>query len=368
MNTFITKKNFSPINVKNKGVQKNRAFVALFKRFISKRLLLILAVFFLSFLVLTHPSLPKKAVTDSLLYCLTNLIPSLFPFMIAGELLIYAGFPSICQRRLGKIFQMIFGISGKGTAAFIIGAFCGFPVGGKTAVTLYQSGDISIEDAEKLSGICNNCGIGFLISGVGAGLWGSLSFGIILYLSQIFAAILTGVLLFGIPYRKSAPQFSVNPIRNVSSPQTQVHALRSPENAFSLSGAVSSAVTSSFSALLKVIGLVMFFEIALSVIGNLLCAYSVPTLLTSVIFAFTEITAGTKSLYSLSLLVPSFYLSLAKILTFTFSAFGGISVYMQFCAIAIPAGVETGTYIKTKLVQAAFSTLIGTVFVFFGTI
>ena len=364
MNTFTLKKNFTLTDKTLLSKQKNKTEAA-------KKLLLTLSVFLLSFAVLSHPSLQKSAVTDSLSFCFKTLIPSLFPFMGAGELLILAGFPSLCEKGLGKAFEKIFGINGKGTAAFVIGAFCGFPVGGKAAISLYLSGDLKKEEAEKLIGICNNCGIGFLISGVGAGLWGSISFGVILYLCQLFSAVITGFFLFGIKKEKKTHYPSEKSYQRHSdfsehtpSPST----LGSPQTDFSLSGAISSAVSSSVTAMLKVIGFVVFFEIILSLLGTFLTTYGASQILTSLVFAFTEITSGTKSLFSLSLLSSPALKALAKILTFTFSAFGGLSVYMQLCAIAIPEGVGTGAYIKTKLMQAFACTLLGAACVTIGMV
>ncbi len=305
--------------------------------------------------LLTHPRISFTAVEGALTLCLKTLIPSLFPFMIAGELLITSGFPDTVQRFLGKIFHRVFGLNGKGAAAFVIGAFCGFPVGAKTAVSLYTSGDISKEDAERLSGISNNAGLGFLISGVGAGIWGNITFGVALYVSQIISAVITGAILFG-SRRKSEIK---TPVSRMST---------HTEKDFSLSGARSDAVSSAALSMLKVIGFVVFFEVMLSALSEALLSVGVNTLTVSLVCAFTEISSGAKALYSLALFPSQLWTAAAKILTFTFSAFGGLSVYMQYCAFACPAGLSTKAYLKTKLTQAAVCTLIGVALVLFGKI
>lgn len=305
--------------------------------------------------LLTHPRTSFNAVDGALRLCLKTLIPSLFPFMIAGEILILSGFPDTAQRCLGKNFYRIFGLDGKGAAAFVIGAFCGFPVGAKTAVSLYTSGDITKEDAERLAGISNNAGLGFLVSGVGAGIWESAELGVFLYLAQLIAAILTGTLLFGLKKRRSGS--TANDGYDVTHNED-----------FTLSGAVSSAVSSATMSILKVIGFVVFFEVMLSALSEVLISVGVSTLTVSLICAFTEISSGVKYLHALSLIPSPLWTAAAKILTFTFSAFGGLSVYMQYCAFATPVGLSTKTYLKAKLTQAAICTLIGTVLVLFGVI
>ena len=305
--------------------------------------------------LLTHPRVSFNAVEGALNLCLKTLIPSLFPFMVAGELLLLSGFPDTAQRYFGKTFNKVFGLNGKGAAAFVIGAFCGFPVGAKTAASLYASGDISREDAEKLSGICNNAGLGFLVSGVGAGIWGSTKLGALIYLSQIISAILAGALLFG--SQKNGSTGTAKDGYDVTHNKD-----------FTLSTALSSAVSSASLSMLKVIGFVVFFEVMLSAFSEVLILAKANTLTVSLICAFTEISSGVKSLHTLSLLPSPLWTKAAKILTFTFSAFGGLSVYMQYCAFATPAGLGTGTYLKTKLTQAALCTLIGTALVLFGII
>ncbi len=312
-------------------------------------------VFIFAAYLLTHPRTSFTAVEGALKLCFKTLIPSLFPFMIAGELLILSSFPDTAQRCLGKTFHRIFGLDGKGAAAFVIGAFCGFPVGAKTAVSLYTSGDIAKEDAERLSGISNNAGLGFLVSGVGAGIWGCAELGIFLYLSQLIAAILTGVLLFGFKKRRSG-----------STANDGYDVTRNKD--FTLSGALSSAVSSATLSVIKVIGFVVFFEVMLSALSEVLISVGASTLTVSLICAFTEISSGVKSLHALSLLPSPLWTTAAKILTFTFSAFGGLSVYMQYCAFATPVGLNTRTYLKTKLTQAAICTFIGAVLVLFGII
>ncbi len=309
---------------------------------------------FVSYL-LTHPRVSFAAVESALTLCLKTLIPSLFPFMIAGELLINSGFPDAMQKLTGKIFHRVFGLNGKGASAFVLGAFCGFPVGAKTAVSLYASGDISKEDAEQLSGISNNAGLGFLISGVGAGIWGSVTFGASLYISQLLSAVITGAVLFGFRGRTGGyvPEIRTN--------------MRAQKD-FSLSGALSDAVSAAAFSMLKVIAFVVFFEVMLSALSEALVSVGANALTVSFICAFAEISSGVGALHSLTLFPSPLWSVAAKILTFTFSAFGGLSVYMQYCAFACPMGLSTKAYLKAKLTQAAVCTMIGAALVLFGII
>lgn len=261
-------------------------------------------------------------------------------------------FPYVLEKYLGKPFYRVFGIDGKGAAAFVIGAFCGFPVGAKTAVSLYLSGNIKKEDAERLSGISNNAGLGFLVSGIGIGIWGSAVFGAAIYTTQLLSAFLTALFLFGISKKRSSEAAILNMEKSPT------------KRDITLSEALSNAISSSALSMLRVVGFVVFFEILISSLSYALSSAGAGPLTVSIISAFAEITAGAKSLNQLSAIHSVTYLYAAKILTFTLSAWGGLSVYMQFCAFACPAGLSTKVYLKAKLLQSFLSTLIGSALVF----
>ena len=345
---FFPIENFSFTEIKNNALPRNKE-KTLQKKRTAVKILLFFSVFLTSAYLLLHPSTAFNAVFDALLFCVKTLVPALFPFMIAGEIIILSGFPMICEKIFGKLFYRVFGISGKGASAFIVGAFCGFPVGAKTAVSLYESGEIEKKDAEKLSGICNNGGIGFIISGIGAGIWQNPRFGILLYLSQILSAVITGFFLFGMNKKEKSV-----PLRS--------DAKDTSEKNFNLSEVLSKAISTSVLSILKVIGFVVFFELILTVLSEILLLAGANSYIVSLICTVTEISSGAKSLHNLSFLNPSSS-NMAKILTFSLCAWGGFSVFMQFCAFAYPSGIGTKKYLKSKFVQSIVCTLIGTVLV-----
>ena len=348
MNTYAVKKNFTVSEAKSLRCAEKTS-----KKHIrtAKRLTVWGAVILTVSYLLLHPELSPRAVNDALIMSVKALIPSLFPLMIAGELLIASGFPSATEKHLGKTFGRLFGINGSGAGAFIIGTFCGFPVGARTAVALYESGRLDKTDAERLSGISNNAGLGFLVSGVGGILWQSTAFGLALYLSQLLAAVITGVLLFGIMGRRNNTQMTAKE--------------QAPERDFSLSEAFTSAILNALSSMLKVIALTTFFIVFLTVLSDILLGLGASDITLTVISAFTEISSGMTALRSLSAACET-HAALSKVLSFTFSAFGGLSVYMQYCAFASPLKLNTATYVKTKLTQSFFCTLIGLILVTLG--
>lgn len=71
--------------------------------------------------------------------------------------------------------------------------FGGYPVGARGIAALRENGSISEEEADRMLNFCVNTGPAFVISAVGASLLGNLQIGIILFTSQIIAAIILGI-------------------------------------------------------------------------------------------------------------------------------------------------------------------------------
>ena len=107
-------------------------------------------------LMLRNSGIAIEYLKNGLGLCAKNVIPSLFPFMVLSELIVAFGAGDMISSVIGRPVGKIFGISGKGSTAFILGAVCGFPIGARTALRLYDSGAISKRDCELLLTFTNN--------------------------------------------------------------------------------------------------------------------------------------------------------------------------------------------------------------------
>ncbi|MEG1778158.1 MAG: sporulation protein, partial [Angelakisella sp.] len=99
---------------------------------------------------------------------------------------------------IGRFFEapmrLLFGVPGACAPAFILGIIGGYPVGAKTALTLYQNRLCSKTEAERLLAFCNNCGPAFILGTVGSAVFGDMRVGILLYASHILASIAVGII------------------------------------------------------------------------------------------------------------------------------------------------------------------------------
>ena len=120
-------------------------------------------------------------------------IPSSFPFMVISDLYVAYGRPEKI-RLIKNAFTHLFGIGNAGIAPFICGNVGGFPIGAKLCSDAYESGILSINEAERLMPLSNNPSLAFVIGGVGIGMYGNIRIGILLYISILIATVICGIL------------------------------------------------------------------------------------------------------------------------------------------------------------------------------
>jgi sporulation integral membrane protein YlbJ len=145
--------------------------------------------------LLLCPDAALKSAKYGLTLCADVIVPSLLPFFVAAALLNELGLPRYLGRRLTPIMSRLFGVSGAGACAFILGITGGYPLGAAAIADMRSRGDIGREEAENLLGFCNNSGPAFIIGAAGVGVFSSSGAGVLLYFSHAAAALMTGILL-----------------------------------------------------------------------------------------------------------------------------------------------------------------------------
>ena len=125
----------------------------------------------------------------------TAVVPSLFPFFIATELLGYTNLIPKLGKIFEKIMKPIFNVPGEGSYAFIMGLISGYPVGAKIVSNFRQEGICTKEEAERLVSFTNNSGPLFIIGTVGCMLFGDTRTGVLLLLTHILACISVGFVM-----------------------------------------------------------------------------------------------------------------------------------------------------------------------------
>ena len=159
------------------------------------RRLLSLLVLFTAMGILVFPSQSADSARTGIELCLNTVIPSLFPFMVISCAMINSGILNSVSKLLQPLMKL-FNINKNCSQTFVLGLISGYPIGTKSAISLYQNNLCSKAEGERLLTFCNNTSPAFILVTVGMGIYKSLSVGIMLLLAQTVSAILTGI-VFG---------------------------------------------------------------------------------------------------------------------------------------------------------------------------
>lgn len=144
--------------------------------------------------LIAWPAQSAAAVREGMALCANVVIPSLFPFFVLASLVVELGLSRCLGRLLHPIMAPLFRVNGACAAALALGFVGGYPVGARTAIQLYQQGQCSKTEAERLLAFCNNSGPAFILGAVGAGVFGSGRAGLALYLCHMAASLMVGLL------------------------------------------------------------------------------------------------------------------------------------------------------------------------------
>lgn len=275
-------------------------------------------------LLLISPKASIEYMRASLALCVKSLVPSLFPFMIISDFLISGCALSFIRAVLSVPISKAFGLSGDGACAALLGLVCGFPIGAKCALRLYNEKKISHAELSHIMSFCNIPSSAFVCGTVSVML-GSAKLGIILYVSLLLSSLVIGLVGRGVyKYDRIPPSSATSP----SEPVT----------------AFTSAVTSSVPVMLNVCAYVVFFSVVIGYIKSLCTALNLPDAVSVLLSGLLEISGGMSSLYPLpTLLIPptaAFFLG-----------FSGLSVCFQIWSIDKNRCISRKIFIFQKLIQ-----------------
>ena len=281
-------------------------------------------------LILRNSDAAIEYMGRGLTLCARTVIPSLFPFMVVSELLVSSGAGEALGRLFSGVMRWVFGVSGAGASAVFLGSACGFPVGARTAVGLLDRGVISKSECEHLLTFVSNPSSAFLISAVGAGLYGNRRLGVALYLVVLSCGLFTGFLARFCLRRTG--DFAEHPHF-----PSGLH----PGGVETFTGAVSGAA----SGMLTVCAYVIFFSAITGTIGQIAEGRGLFGEVGYVLLCgLLEMTGGIGGASALSG-------NWALILTAAFAGWSGVSVHCQVMTLCGGRGLSFKPYLLAKGVQ-----------------
>ena len=288
-----------------------------------------------------YPGQCMQTVRQSLDLCARTIVPSLFPFFVLSGMVVELGMANCLGRLLRGVMRPLFRVGGAGAAALVLGLVGGCPVGARTAIELYRTGQCSRAETERLLAFCNNSGPAFILGVVGAGVFGSGRAGLVLYLVHIAASLCVGVLFRFYGRAGEGPRVSVK--------QT-VKTVR-------FSAAFTGSVSSALMGVLNICAFVVTFAVVIRLLSETGVLGGAARLLSALgldggqgrqlLSGLLEVSSGVVGLEGKGrLTVAAFMLGWA-----------GLSVHCQVLSFLADSGLGAGTYLTGKALHAVLSAL-----------
>lgn len=284
-------------------------------------------LFLCAFFFLLYPKQTAKSVEEGLELCLKTVIPSLFPFMVLSGIFTSSVFCEKLSRLLGKATGFIFKLSPFCSAAILLSAVGGYPLGAFTARRLFENGEISQNDFKKLLLFAVLPSPSFAVGAVGSAMLGSKNAGFLIYVSSLLSSFVLGIFSRITVFKSTVSE----PFQKLPEQKTDILSL------------ISSSVEKSGHSMLFICFSILFFSAVLSVadsffpsdLEKMLCA------------ALLEVTCGCKRLcgeFSLPVIAGVV-------------GWGGFCTHFQIMNEVALSGLSPVVFLSFRLLHGALSSV-----------
>lgn len=281
---------------------------------------------------------PKKVLADSLAgldLWFHTVLPSLLPFMILSNVLIGANVVSQLMRPFSGFFRHVLGLSPEGGYAWLLGLFCGFPMGARLTGDMYRQHRISREEAGYLLTFANQSSPMFLSTYVVLHGLGDSTLTL-----PVFVIFYTSAFLTSLVFRIRSRRFGLPP----SKPKKEV-----PEQT-SYGNLLDTSIMNGFEIITRLGGYIILFSILAGIVLQLPAPLRTAAPFLS---GLTEITTGIHTISGTTLPLQVKFTAIVCC-----TAFGGFSTVAQTSCMLNGTGLSIFTYLKGKLVNAAVAGLL----------
>ena len=331
-------------------MNKSKFYIIRLKKLV---LPLILILFTCSLIIFSKTNL--NAAKNGLILWANSIVPTLFPFFVATELLSHTNFTYYLGKLLNSFMKPLFNIKGEGAFGLIMGIISGYPVGAKIAANFRKNNICSKEECERLLSFTNNSGPLFIIGTVGIAMFGNTTIGILLLISHLLAALSVGIVFRFWKYKGTK-----NCAGNNSYTQ-----LSDDLKLSSLGGIIGNSITNSINTILLIGGFVVMFSVVISILQNsnilkilatclepIFTTLNIPTkFCPGFISGIFELTNGLNIICTINEKKISINIILASFLL----GLGGISVLLQVWSCISKTDLSIKPYIIGKVLHALFS-------------
>ena len=331
-------------------MKKNYIYILKIKQII---LPLILVLFTACLVIFSKTNL--SAAKDGLVLWANSIVPVLFPFFVATELLSHTNLTYYLGKILNKLMKPVFNIRGEGSFAFIMGIISGYPIGAKIAANFRENNICSKEECERLLSFTNNSGPLFIIGTVGITMFGNSTIGFLLLITHLLASITVGIIFrfwkHNIKYSSLKTTTSINSNANIS--------------LSNLGGIIGNSISNSINTILLIGGFVVLFSVIISIFQTsqllnmlsncftpLFDLLNIPAEFSNgILSGILELTNGLNIICN----IPIKKLSINIIIASFLLGLGGLSILLQVWSTIAKTDLSIKPYIYGKLLHACFS-------------
>ena len=296
--------------------------------------LFIIIGFFL--IMLIFPNQTFEGASNGLLLWFQIVLPTLLPFVVLSNLLIYTNAVTYISSIIKPFVQRLFRVSDYGCYAVFVGFLCGYPMGAKVIADLIQTDKISKKEGQYLLSFCNNTSPMFIISFIVMQnfknetlLLGTI---MILYLVPIMCSF-----LFRHFYKYQRNTVCTNATSLIFRFNFQIF---------------DTSIMNGFETITKVGGYIILFSVLFSICEAL------P--FTQYLLPFLEITNG---IHWISNHIQPLHITFPLVLTLT--SFGGLCAIAQTNSMIQESTLSIFPYIIQKLITALVTSLFAFIYIQF---
>lgn len=272
------------------------------------------------------------------------LVPSLFPFILFGNILTSSGcFELIASSKFCKITSLVLKISTYSASAIVFGFLFGYPNGARYVNGLYEKKKISFSEAEYLLLFVNNASPTFILSSIGIGMLKNIKIGVVLLISHILSSILIGII------------FRFRYTINKEVRKNNNHQYYIKQNDLKLSfDVLYTSISKSLLTLGIIFGFMTIFTLLYSYIITLF-KYILPISnnIKPYILSFMEVSSGLKQLTDIQLNLKT----LLPVISF-FLGFSSLSIIFQIFSCVYLNKFKLNNLLKGKFMHGIFSFVI----------
>ena len=297
------------------------------------------------------------AATSGLVLWANSIVPVLFPFFVATELLSHTNLTYYLGKILNRFMKPLFNVRGEGSFALIMGIISGYPIGAKIAANFRQNNICSKEECERLLSFTNNSGPLFIIGTVGITMFGNSTIGFLLLITHLLASITVGLVFRFWKFNKSSSS-TITKFSNFQNSNENI-------SISNLGGIIGNSISNSINTILMIGGFVVLFSVIISIfetsqlldiISNCLKplsdSFNIPINFNNgIVSGILELTNGLNIICN----IPSKKLSINIIIASFLLGLGGFSIFLQVWSTIAKTDLSIKPYILGKLLHACFS-------------